>query len=748
MFPLPKILKVASLVSLAAMLSAGAGVPPCGIAFADDAVTAKPGTSISTGWKAIDSGGREISYSNVYRYMGKPSSPIASITDGTHTATEGDYIVKYFHNRTAISATDANGKAVPSTALAIVLGVKSKGYTGAFLVPYKIAKTNLGDTAQLPDSSFSYPRPDTRTGKPIGTEKAKAVLPNGSLELVQDTDFSFSYEYDPDIAEGTGYAVFSALAGDQSRCVNIRKIPFEYVTAASFDVQAIPDQQGYDAVPAPQVSLYGKTLQAGTDYKCTYIMDKSSAKGTVTISGLGKYSGVESSVTFNVVTTSNTDNASTGKTATNADAAANAANTAKNTASNTSKNTNAANNTSTATNTANNTSTAANTANNTAANTSKNTNTATNTAKNTSATSNTAKNTTTTSNTANNTATTNANSSKNSNTTTATGSNTAATNTQAKSSSDSTAGTVSLSAASISEIPEQECTALDVEVTPEPTVTLDGKTLVLGTDYTLSYKKNTVPGTATVIVEGQGRYSGQASATFEIAKIKLSDAAIAKISQKAYSGKKTAITPTPKVTLGDTVLELNRDYTLSYKNNSDCGTATIIATGKGYYTGKAKSTFVIAPRNMSHVSISKIKTQYYSGKKITPKVSVSDNGKTLKEGQDYSVSYSDNKKTGTAHVSVKGKGDYTGTKTAKFTIEYVGAELARTACRLSYSKPRYWEANNYDDAKYTGTKVYHKAFKKYIHDWTKGGAQCDRAIVLAIIVSGYDTHNFNSKKHR
>ncbi len=54
------------------------------------------------------------------------------------------------------------------------------------------------------------------------------------------------------------------------------------------------------------------------------------------------------------------------------------------------------------------------------------------------------------------------------------------------------------------------------EITPEPTVTLSGKRLTNGKDYTLSYSNNKKPGTATVTVTGTGAYTGQVSVNFKI----------------------------------------------------------------------------------------------------------------------------------------------------------------------------------------------------------------------------------------
>ncbi|MDO5538962.1 MAG: hypothetical protein Q4F83_02655 [Eubacteriales bacterium] len=69
-------------------------------------------------------------------------------------------------------------------------------------------------------------------------------------------------------------------------------------------------------------------------------------------------------------------------------------------------------------------------------------------------------------------------------------------------------------------------------------------------------------------------------------------------------------------------------------------------------------------------SISKMKaklnktTYYYDGKYKKPTVTISG----LKQGKDYTVSYKNNKNIGTATVTIKGKGNYTGTLTKKFKI--------------------------------------------------------------------------------
>lgn len=73
--------------------------------------------------------------------------------------------------------------------------------------------------------------------------------------------------------------------------------------------------------------------------------------------------------------------------------------------------------------------------------------------------------------------------------------------------------------------------------------------------------------------------------------------------------------------------------------------------------------------------ISTIKTQLYAGKAITPSVTVTLNGKKLKKGTDYTVSYANNTKAGsTASVIITGKGNYVGTAIQNFEIAAVPAK--------------------------------------------------------------------------
>ena len=72
--------------------------------------------------------------------------------------------------------------------------------------------------------------------------------------------------------------------------------------------------------------------------------------------------------------------------------------------------------------------------------------------------------------------------------------------------------------------------------------------------------------------------------------------------------------------------------------------------------------------DLKDAEVSDIPTQLYTGKSIKPSVAVFYKDELLKKGKDYSVSYKNNKKEGTATVVITGKGKYKGKVTKKFKI--------------------------------------------------------------------------------
>ena len=201
-----------------------------------------------------------------------------------------------------------------------------------------------------------------------------------------------------------------------------------------------------------------------------------------------------------------------------------------------------------------------------------------------------------------------------------------------------------------------------------PTVTVkDGSTtLTSGTHYTVAYSNNTNAGTATVTITGMGNYTGTKNANFTINAKGASNLTISEIAAVTYNG--SAQTPTVTVKDGSTTLTNGTHYTVAYSNNTNAGTATVTVTGKGNYTSTISANFTINPKNASNLTINSIAAQTYSGSAKTPTVTVKDGSTTLTSGTHYTVAYSNNTNAGTATVTITGKGNYTGTKSANFTI--------------------------------------------------------------------------------
>ena len=140
------------------------------------------------------------------------------------------------------------------------------------------------------------------------------------------------------------------------------------------------------------------------------------------------------------------------------------------------------------------------------------------------------------------------------------------------------------------------------------------------------------------------------------------------LSETSYVYDGTYKKPAATVTFGGKVLQEGKDYTISYRNNLNVGVTTVIATGMGDYTGYTSKNFTITKRALAGGTVSVASSVSFTGSNITPSVTVKVAGRTLTNGTDYTVSYSNNKNVGTASVYVYGKGNYSGTLSAKFDI--------------------------------------------------------------------------------
>jgi hypothetical protein len=224
----------------------------------------------------------------------------------------------------------------------------------------------------------------------------------------------------------------------------------------------------------------------------------------------------------------------------------------------------------------------------------------------------------------------------------------------------------------IENIPNQIYTGSYIQ--PAVTVRDGSAVLTPGVHYSATYNNNINVGTATVTITGLGNYTGSVSKNFLIgdggtsAPVSIAAGWIDDIPAQTYTGG--AIQPAITVRNGNTTLIAGTDYTTAYSANTNAGTATVIVTGTGNYTGTVYKYFTISPKAVAAGWLGSIPEQTYTGASIQPAVTVTDGNKTLTQGMDYMVYYSNNVNAGTATVTIVGMGNYTGTATGTFTIVY------------------------------------------------------------------------------
>lgn len=218
--------------------------------------------------------------------------------------------------------------------------------------------------------------------------------------------------------------------------------------------------------------------------------------------------------------------------------------------------------------------------------------------------------------------------------------------------------------------------------TPEVKVFILGadrtRTEMNSSDYKVTYANNNQAGTASVTVDPTN-YEGTKTLYFRILGADITgdnfDVVFADgLSRRKYTG--SAITP--KVTLryygskGTVTLTQDRDFSLTYENNTNAGAANVKVLGIGNYTGSKELPFSIWADLNDKTSTFTIPKQMYTGQPITELsgATIKAGGNDLKLGTDYklSITSTDSFRTkGTAIFTAEGQ-YYEGTRTVQFDI--------------------------------------------------------------------------------
>ena len=251
--------------------------------------------------------------------------------------------------------------------------------------------------------------------------------------------------------------------------------------------------------------------------------------------------------------------------------------------------------------------------------------------------------------------------------------------------------------ATIESIEDQTYIPGDEGVKPKPKVTVpipSGKTttLVEGTDFTYSYYGNLNAGTATVSVTGKGNYTSYKNATFKIRQAENPIKVTA--NDLTYNTQAQALVKTSNVQ-GNVCYSLESALT-SCDTANNIPTATEAGTYTVYYYVKENTNYkfkagsvlvTIKKYNLSNATISGLSNKTYNGSAQTQ------SGFTVKvpiptghpSTPTYTTSYSNNTNVGTATMTLTGTGNYTGTKSATFTIGKATNPGTVTANALTYN---------------------------------------------------------------
>ena len=269
-------------------------------------------------------------------------------------------------------------------------------------------------------------------------------------------------------------------------------------------------------------------------------------------------------------------------------------------------------------------------------------------------------------------------------------------------------------------------------------------------DYTVKFKNNKKPGTATITINGKGNYTGNTvTASFKIndallgvdkttlaAKVK----GISKIDFKpAYTGeaqypeKLTVNTSEGNITLtydgnGEYVSSGAKTVVISVVNNVNKGTATVAAIGAD---GKAKKkTFKITTANLPKEGYVVGDAVYAVKGAVPASITGEFNDTAVVLGQDFTVKYSGNTAAGTGTATLKGKGNFAGEATVKFEIAPL--ELSEDNVAFNAVPGKKADAKAVTVADGNGVKVPAKSLKVTC----KNTAKLKAGDVISVTVEG------------
>jgi hypothetical protein len=228
------------------------------------------------------------------------------------------------------------------------------------------------------------------------------------------------------------------------------------------------------------------------------------------------------------------------------------------------------------------------------------------------------------------------------------------------------------------DIPDIPYLGEEVDVSGYTFSTAQGK--AVSTDqYDIKVTNNDKIGsaTATYTAKADSIYKGKVSLKFNIVNGKMAEAidydkAIAV--EKAYTGEAITLTDEELRSLAPIKSlsgEYSLPYTVTYSRNTNAGKAYVYLKGKNYLQGSVKLTFTITPKSTSTLKITtgKKNLEYKEGESAYLElIEVKDGDKILTLGKDYTYSYTNANKKGTACLTISGVGNYKGNRHVYYKI--------------------------------------------------------------------------------
>lgn len=224
-------------------------------------------------------------------------------------------------------------------------------------------------------------------------------------------------------------------------------------------------------------------------------------------------------------------------------------------------------------------------------------------------------------------------------------------------------------------------------IKPEVLVKNNGRALIEGVDYKLSYSKNKKAGTAAVTVTGIGTYSKKRVLNFDIIPKDLADYDVVIGNLSYQKGKQ----PAPTVAYYGSILKAGKDY------DTEINADKLTIKGKGNFTGSVTLTITEQDADSYKAAAIKVNFKYenmaYNGFKHVPSSLdldiTSQDGHSLILGTDYDVSYSDNVNAGIVKFVVVAKGSRNGIYKKTYKIlpdKYSTISVSGLKDSYSYSK--------------------------------------------------------------